>query len=231
MRLKIRGYQFIGLFVIFCIIPPASTLADGCVDCHKNPALRIQQPNLFRYYNEWLESKHQKAGVTCSNCHGGTPTATTKEEAHNGGFIPSDPSSKVYYKNLPQTCGKCHQDIYSSFVKSKHYKALINEEAAPHCATCHGSINSRPISRASSVLPVRPAITPSIQAYRRSPSRLRTYCNALICPRVIWDGLNFIISTRNGQRKPRRLSDSILGSAIPGIGSNWTSARVIRSNY
>ena len=129
--------------VILILLLPLSVLANNCVECHKDPIFRIQNPKLFRYYNDWKSSTHHRAGVTCSDCHGGNTEAKTQKQAHNGGFIPSDLLSKVNYKNLPKTCGRCHQDNYKNFVESLHYKALINDERAPHCATCHGSINSK----------------------------------------------------------------------------------------
>ncbi len=120
-----------------------TAVADACVDCHKNPSFRTQNKKLYDYYNDWISSTHKKAGVSCADCHGGDPNAELAEAAHNGGFLPANPNSDVYYKKLPATCGKCHQSAYEEFTQSKHYKALMNELEAPHCATCHGSINSK----------------------------------------------------------------------------------------
>ncbi len=129
--------------ILIFLFSPVFVLANNCIECHKDNIFRTQNPKLFRYYSDWKSSTHNLAGVTCSDCHGGNPEAKTPEEAHIGGFIPSNPLSKVNYRNLPKTCGQCHQEIYQNFVESNHYKALINEEKAPHCATCHGSINSK----------------------------------------------------------------------------------------
>ena len=132
----------LSIVFFYCFLTGAA-LADACVDCHKNPEFRVQNPKLFQYYNEWMESAHKKAGVTCASCHGGHPDAKTKQQAHDGGFLPSNPQSNVYYKNLPKTCGTCHTEEYRNFVDSKHHRSLQNEEVAPHCGTCHGSINSK----------------------------------------------------------------------------------------
>ncbi len=143
MTIKTKQYLAFWLLSIIFLSWSAETFSESCIECHKNPAFRVQHPNLYRYYTDWLESRHKKAGVKCSNCHGGNPSAADKHEAHKGGLLPSDSNSKVYYKNLPTTCGQCHQRIYDNFVQSKHYKALLKDEVAPHCATCHGSINSK----------------------------------------------------------------------------------------
>ncbi len=120
-----------------------TAVADACVDCHKNPNFRTQNKKLYDYYNDWISSTHKRAGVSCADCHGGDPNAELAEAAHNGGFLPANPNSDVHYKKLPATCGKCHQSAYQEFTQSKHFKALMNELEAPHCATCHGSINSK----------------------------------------------------------------------------------------
>ncbi len=137
------GKQVLQVLFVCLVFLPMSVSSDSCVECHKNPLLRVQNPKLFDYYNQWVESTHRKAGVSCTHCHGGDPQAETKESAHNGGFLPSNPKSRVHYKNLPQTCGQCHQEITRHFLTSKHYNALIKEQIAPTCTTCHGSINAK----------------------------------------------------------------------------------------
>lgn len=77
----------------------------------------------------------------CWNCHGSHDILKVK-----------DPNSKVYPKNLAQTCGKCHDDPklalkFSFSVKnpglkysnSVHGKLIQNgSKDAPTCVTCHG---------------------------------------------------------------------------------------------
>ena len=118
---------------------------DACLDCHKDPTLRIKNRRLYDYYNEWTQSSHKLAGVSCSDCHGGDPTVPSidKETAHAGVFLPTDSQSSVYYKNLPATCGQCHEKVFDHFITSRHFRKLQKEAEAPHCATCHGSMNSR----------------------------------------------------------------------------------------
>ena len=130
-------------FILGWLFLPGIGFANGCIDCRKDPIFRTQNPKLFRYFRDWQGSTHYKAGVTCDDCHGGDSDARAREMAHDEGFLPSNPHSKIHYKNLSETCGRCHQKIYGNFIQSLHYKALINDESAPHCATCHGAINSK----------------------------------------------------------------------------------------
>ena len=131
------------MVLVFSGASPGPVVADACVECHKNPDFRTQNKKLYDYYNDWIVSTHNKAGVSCADCHGGDPNTDAAEKAHDGGFLPSNPNSQVHYKKLPATCGKCHEAAYQQFTRSRHYKALMSEEQAPHCATCHGSINSK----------------------------------------------------------------------------------------
>jgi hypothetical protein len=49
----------------------------------------------------------------------------------------TDPQSPIYYKNVPETCGKCHETELSHFKNTMHYQRLRAESSAPSCATCH----------------------------------------------------------------------------------------------
>jgi hypothetical protein len=71
---------------------------------------------------------------------GGNPKEGSKELAHKGIKPASDPESKVYYKNIPFTCGACHQKQLQNFETSVHFKNLEGNSLAPDCRTCHGSM-------------------------------------------------------------------------------------------
>lgn len=123
----------------------AAEAPDACVACHSSPAFRVQNPPLFDYFNEWTGSSHALAGVSCAGCHGGNAAAAADDKAgaHQGMVAPSDVSSPVYYKALPATCGNCHEGVFSQFISSNHFLKLQQDTEAPHCGTCHGSVNSR----------------------------------------------------------------------------------------
>ncbi len=150
-------------FILFFI--PQAVAENSCIDCHKtlSPFLEVQkQFNQIRMrhleknvscslechedrvrqlatsnYQQWSESGHGIKGITCDKCHGGNPNQTTKEKAHAGIINNNDPSSPVYYTNVPKTCGACHPNELTSFENSKHYKKLEALKLAPTCTTCH----------------------------------------------------------------------------------------------
>jgi hypothetical protein len=133
--------------VLVALVPAAVGAANGCIECHKDPDFYARYPKLYNYYQEWQDSPHSLAGLTCNDCHGGDPDATTAAAAHAGIRPPSDPQSKLYYSNQPRTCGSCHNDKRDQFVQSKHYKALISQQTAPTCTTCHPAMGRRPYLR------------------------------------------------------------------------------------
>lgn len=114
---------------------------DTCVECHKNIKLRSQNKILSDYYNNWKDSTHEIADVKCKDCHGGDPTEIDKEKAHKDDFSSLTTVDRTSFKKVPERCGKCHEAVLKNFMKSEHYKALIEKGNGPHCSTCHGSVN------------------------------------------------------------------------------------------
>ncbi len=103
------------------------------LECHATTIDRIAKSN----YEQWTRSKHALFNVTCDKCHGGDPGATIKETAHTGVARSSEFNSTVFYRNVPETCGKCHSDELSEFRESRHYQQLKALKQAPTCDTCH----------------------------------------------------------------------------------------------
>ena len=108
--------------------------ADACVDCHQDPKLKVQNPKLFYYFEDFQNSVHGVAEVECTACHGGDPQTTDMDKAHAGVLDP------VAFQQIPQTCGECHDQEHDTFVTSKHYEVLKDEGMAPNCVTCHGAM-------------------------------------------------------------------------------------------
>jgi hypothetical protein len=50
---------------------------------------------------------------------------------------PAFPQSGLNPKNLPATCGSCHQEVVGAFIGSKHYQKLQESGVGPSCTTCH----------------------------------------------------------------------------------------------
>ena len=68
-----------------------------------------------------------KAAV-CSDCHG----------AHDINKA-SNRLSKLYWANIPQTCGQCHQKEYKEYTRGIHGQALAaGSRDTPVCTDCHG---------------------------------------------------------------------------------------------
>ena len=139
---NLYGMLFVLVIIFFMGLTAPSVYAkDMCVDCHKNEKFRIQKKVLFDYYNNWKDSTHDLAGVTCTDCHRGDATKSNKDAAHKGHFSFVGVTDKESFKKIPQICGKCHEEVLGNFVESKHYRALSEKGNGPHCVTCHGSMN------------------------------------------------------------------------------------------
>ncbi len=112
-------------------------MENSCVQCHSGlpggSFLGVKS-------HSWKGSVHAKHDVTCDQCHGGNPNAVTKNEAHVGSLGSRNPQSKIYFKNIPATCGKCHGAEFYKFRQSLHYKLLESKGKGPECVTCHGSM-------------------------------------------------------------------------------------------
>ncbi|MFQ5794118.1 MAG: multiheme c-type cytochrome [Candidatus Bipolaricaulia bacterium] len=108
---------------------------NTCVSCHRELPDRTLVAHTFL---PWQDSSHAQAGVTCEACHGGNPVATDRESAHEGIYSSRDPRSKVYFTNIPRTCGSCHGEVFRNFSESLHYRQLETTGRGPNCVTCHG---------------------------------------------------------------------------------------------
>ncbi len=147
MSALIQKHMFVIKLFFFALLCTGLAAAGAfakntCIDCHKDENFRVQNRALFDYYNIWKGSSHELAGVMCEDCHGGNSLKTNKDSAHKGTFLSLTSIEKSTFKVIPQRCGACHEAVLKNFVDSKHYTALLNEGTGPHCATCHGSMNS-----------------------------------------------------------------------------------------
>jgi hypothetical protein len=90
----------------------------SCSDCHPGS----MEANLSGAHQLFLDAGILEAAV-CSDCHG----------AHDVDHL-TPPRS-----NIPQTCERCHSQIYQEYKESAHGSALIGEgnPDVPDCTTCH----------------------------------------------------------------------------------------------
>lgn len=117
---------------------PHATLPQK-VDCRRCHFLgnEVGAPQLEKYA-EFGNSIHGRALIE------GNPKAPVCQDCHGDHFIlpGSDPRSQVGHKNIPQTCGGCHLEIYTQYQESIHGTALAKGiKDAPVCTSCHGEHN------------------------------------------------------------------------------------------
>lgn len=114
-----------------------------CSLCHMDekiaPARDIEGSEIVKSY---LTSAHGWAltrsglivSAVCTDCHG----------AHDIKSV-SDYYSEVSRENIPTTCTKCHEGIYTVFIESIHgQKFLEGNRDVPICTDCHGEHNIKP---------------------------------------------------------------------------------------
>ncbi|MFQ5463256.1 MAG: hypothetical protein ACE5E5_11600 [Phycisphaerae bacterium] len=140
--------------------PERKTIPDVCGSCHADVArmnpydLRTDQ--LSRYWTSGhgrtLRDKGDDRVAVCVDCHG-------RHEILRS----SDPKSKTYPLNVPDTCSACHGNaglmkafgvsvgIVDEYRQSVHGRLLLNQHdtGAPTCATCHGNHSAAPPGFAS----------------------------------------------------------------------------------
>jgi hypothetical protein len=119
------------------------------LECHEDLIRKKATDN----FQQWSDSGHSAYYVTCDACHGGNPRAKTEAEAHASMKSVKDENSSIYFKNIPETCGKCHTEELDHFKNTMHYQRLKSESRAPSCITCHQPHTFR-VLKASELTPL-----------------------------------------------------------------------------
>lgn len=143
--------------------PGKRETVELCASCHSSPDLMRQYGLEAGQLAEFRTSRHGQlleAGdlnaPSCADCH----------DAHRI-YPPGDARSSVYPTNIPDTCGRCHEnadmmaeygvsaDVLDQYRESAHAAQLYGERnfAAPSCIGCHGAHSALPprISEISNV--------------------------------------------------------------------------------
>ena len=113
----------------------ATHVPDACGRCHdqsQDPVSGKVAPSALKTYQNSVHGqrtrKDGKPAATCFDCHG----------AHDVKPI-NDPTSPLFWQNVPNRCGKCHEAVVKEFWGSIHGKAVkAGKRDAPICTDCHG---------------------------------------------------------------------------------------------
>src|SRR3989337_2271947 len=131
------------IFLCLCTFVPVNIAlaqpVNSCMECHR---YRPAGSYAGHKFSDYTDSVHDRNGVRCEACHGGDAVHADKIAAHKGVFRSTDPKSAIYFRNLPQTCGKCHGEELVNFSRSRHYAELKTSGRGPSCVTCHGSMGT-----------------------------------------------------------------------------------------
>jgi hypothetical protein len=109
---------------------PLPAEKSNCVRCHLNAGRELTVP-----LRDFARSVHDRAKLSCNDCHGGDTEHDATAHEHDKGFIGTKMSAHM------AACASCHGPEANSFRKSKHYwdlKKSINREY-PVCVDCHGN--------------------------------------------------------------------------------------------
>jgi cytochrome b subunit of formate dehydrogenase len=106
-----------------------------CSKCHGANGLKDSEvilPQVFESYSQSVHAKRIGQGnlqaASCSDCHG---THILRGAA--------DPESHINRWRIPETCGKCHQEIHDEYMAGIHGKAFkLGISDSPTCTDCHG---------------------------------------------------------------------------------------------
>jgi DNA-binding Lrp family transcriptional regulator/thiosulfate reductase cytochrome b subunit len=160
-----------------------TNLPQTCGRCHSNVPemekfnLRQRSP-VLSYDNSVhgiaLLQKGEVNAAVCTDCHG-------SHNLHRS----TNPLSKLYWQNVPDTCGKCHENVEQTYSVSVHGTAVkAGVRDAPVCTDCHGEHTITAVKLATSR--VAPANIPEtcgqchaaqriITQYRLPPNVFSTY--------------------------------------------------------
>ncbi|MBF0121851.1 MAG: cytochrome b/b6 domain-containing protein [Candidatus Omnitrophica bacterium] len=98
-------------------------ISQACGTCHDKH---------LKTFNSTVHGQAVTSGKTsaptCGDCHG----------VHEINKY-TNPTSKLFWQNIPATCGGCHAEVMKVFNNSIHGKSVVaNKREAPVCHDCHG---------------------------------------------------------------------------------------------
>jgi predicted CXXCH cytochrome family protein len=163
--------SFLLAFLLLIVLANATAAQtkSSCIECH----IKLEDTRLSAPAKLFDNDIHKSRGLSCNDCHGGDPTAETKEGAKDPrkGFL-----GKPKTLDIPAYCGKCHSDANlmkrfnpslrvdqeREYYTSVHGKLLKEkgETRVATCISCHSVHGIRaPNDPLSSVYPANVAET------------------------------------------------------------------------
>lgn len=127
-----------------------SRIPETCGQCHAKPEIvakyRPRRAGVVVSYESSvhglaLREKGKHAAV-CTDCHGSHDIR-----------VGTVATSKMFWQNIPTTCGTCHGDISRTFEASVHgAAAAAGRRDAPVCTDCHGEHTIAAVKAAASTV-------------------------------------------------------------------------------
>ncbi|MCP4568920.1 MAG: hypothetical protein GY841_15200 [FCB group bacterium] len=128
------------------LLIPGPVMGDNCIDCHTEWEEGPESPSSL------FESDiHHRAGLGCSDCHGGDPKLDDMDEVRESKNYRGVPEPK----EIPKFCASCHSDPaymikynpalptdqLDKYKTSTHGRKLLQEgdEKAASCISCHSA--------------------------------------------------------------------------------------------
>ena len=110
-------------------------IVNACARCHADPdrmaAVRLSVKDPVNSYRQTVHGQAFLEGnadsAVCTDCHG----------THSL-FNALDTRSRIFRKNIPDTCSRCHGEIAEVYKESVHGQAALQGvQESPICSDCH----------------------------------------------------------------------------------------------
>ena len=141
----------LGLLFVLTACSPKRVLPEGATTKFAAQVEAYYKSQMPWQYEQWQQSAHGKAGITCINCHDVGPDGKLKPEALD---------NLAYGGINPGRCGKCHEKEFAGWSQTRHseavkfatgnvrYKLLDGFPAMQRegCQSCHFKVGTTCIS-------------------------------------------------------------------------------------
>ena len=141
----------LGLLLVLTACSPKRVLPQGATTKFAAQVEAYYKSQMPWQYEQWQQSPHGKAGITCINCHDVGPDGKLKPEVLD---------NLTYGGINPGRCGKCHEKEFAGWSQTRHseavkfattnvrYKLLDGFPAMQRegCQSCHFKVGTTCIS-------------------------------------------------------------------------------------